>query len=117
MIEDMSDAIALLSSGTYTVTRRAPPTNVNGYATPGATSTFTITASVQPAPGKVTELLPEGWRNRDTREAFTSTPLRTAKAGQIPDVVTIEGSPFQAYSIEPFEELGNFQAVILVREP
>lgn len=114
---DLSDAIAELASGTYTVTRRAAPTNVNGYAVPGASSTFTITASIQPAPGKALDLLPEGYRGRGGQLCYTSTPLRTAQSGQVPDLVNVDGVQHEAVELATWEALGNYQALVLVRLP
>ena len=117
MIADLADVIALCASGTYSVTRRAAPTVVNGYAVPGATSTLSITASVQPAPGRALDLLPEGYRNRGGLLCFTATVLRTAQAGQVPDLVTVDGVQHEAVQIAGWEALGNYQAVMLVRLP
>lgn len=114
---DLSDAIAELASGTYTVTRRAAPTNVNGYAVPGATSTFTIKASIQPAPGRALDLLPEGYRGRGGQLCYTATALRTAQSGQVPDLVSVDGVQHEAVELGTWEALGNYQAVALVRLP
>ncbi len=114
---DMSDAISELASGSYTVTRRAAPMNVNGYAVAGASSTISIIASIQPLPGKAQDLLPEGYRGRGGYICYTSTPLVTAKAGQLPDLVQVDGEDCEAIELKTWEALGNYQAVALVRLP
>lgn len=117
LVADMADAIALLASGTYSVTRRAAPVNQNGYLVPGSTSSFSIVASIQPAPGKALDLLPEGYRGRGGQLCYTATPLRTAQAGQVPDLVSVGGELHEAVELKTWEALGNYQAVILVRLP
>lgn len=117
MIEDLADAIAELSSGSYTVTRRANPTNVNGYVVAGSTSTFSVVASIQPAPGKTLDLLPEGYRGRGGQVCFCATPLRTAQAGQVPDLISVGGIAHEVVGIGTWEDLGGYQRTILVRLP
>ena len=118
MHEDMSDAIALLGGDSqYTVTRPVAPANINGIFVPGSTTTFQITASIQPAPGRTLDLLPEGYRGRGGQICFTSTPLRTALSGQVPDLVTYKGELHECVTVETWEELGNYQRIVLVRLP
>lgn len=61
----------------YTVTRRVRAKMVNGRAVPGATSMFTIVASVQPSSGRELLLLPELRRTQEARTVYTTTRLYT----------------------------------------
>ena len=64
---------------TYTVTRVAAGDYVDGKWVEGATSTFTIQASLQPAKPKEMEMLPEGRRNQETYKLYSDTQLRTVE--------------------------------------
>lgn len=116
MIEDLSDAIAMLETGSYTVTRQAESTRVNGRVSQPAPTTLTIGASIQPAKSRELELLPEGYRGRGGQVCFTTTPLRTADGtGQLPDLVEVDGVLHEAVSIDGWESAANYQRVMLVR--
>ena len=116
MIEDMSDAIDMLSSGTYTVTRPGPTTFNAGRKGPISSTTFEIVASVQPAPGRTLETLPEGFRDRGGSVLYTKTLLRTSDGGaQEPDSVSIDGVAHQVASCSPWAELGNYYRAVVVR--
>lgn len=112
----MSDVIAMLSSGTYVVTRPGPTTLVDGRKGPSSSSTLSIVASVQPAPGRTLQTLPEGFRDRGGFVLYTATELRTSDGGdQEPDSVSIDGVEHQVASCEPWAELGNFYKAVAVR--
>lgn len=116
MIEDMSDAIALLSSGTYTVTRPGASALLNGRKIAATSSTFSIVASAQPTPGRVLQNLPEGFRDRGGYTLYTKTELRTSNgSGQEPDSVSIDGVAHQVAECKPYAALGNFYRAIVVR--
>ena len=118
MIVDLSDVVALLASGTYTVTRPAASTITSGRKVAGTPTTFTITASVHPTPGRVLELLPEGFRGRGGVTLYTSTKLKgAAGVNQEPDVVTIDGEAHQVATVEDWSALGNYYRAICVRLP
>jgi hypothetical protein len=114
--EDMSDVVDLLSSGTYLVTRPSATTYVNGVAT-RTTSTFTITASIQPlSPGLqiVRDMAGDGFRNAEILVCYTNTELRTVDAGE-PDMVSVFGYQHQVDKVERWNALGNFWRCMLVR--
>lgn len=115
MVEDLSDAIALLGSGTYVVTRPGPSTLTSGRKVAVAATTFSIDASVQPAPGRTLENLPEGFRDRGGYVLFTTTLLRTSDgAAQEPDSVQLADGPHQVAAVEPWAALGNYYRVVVV---
>lgn len=113
-MEDMSDVIDLLESGTYMVTRPAGETFVDGVAVPGTPTTFPITASIQPLGGLEIQRLPDGFRNGEAKSCFTSTKLRTLDA-TMPDAVLVDGLQFQVQSCEDWSALGNYYRAVLVR--
>jgi hypothetical protein len=115
MIEDMSDAVALLTSGTYTVTHRTASAYTDGRRTAPTTSTESITASVQPASGRDIQRLPEGKRDRETIVIFTATQLKVGLAGaQEADLISVNGSSFEVTTVEPWAALGNFYRCVAV---
>lgn len=82
------------ATGTYTVTRTAAPTVVDGYAVAGASSTFQVVAVVVPLSGRDLQSLPEGLLATDSRKVITATQLRPT------DVVTIDSEPWAVYGID-----------------
>ena len=53
----------ILGAATYTVTRHAATTWVDGFAVEGAATTWSIRGSLQPATARVLDLFPEGARD------------------------------------------------------
>jgi hypothetical protein len=116
----LDDAVLLLSSGSYEVTRRtAAPglatSYVNGIRVPPQVSKFQITASVQPATGLDVQRLPEGKRNQESIKLFTPTELKSAERTQEPDLVAIDGASFEVQLCKRWDKLGSFFEVVLVR--
>lgn len=107
------DAFGLIAdfatNGSYQVTRRPRGGYVNGVATVGATSTFMIQASVQPASGKDLERLPEGRRSLSTMVIFTTTKLVTGgqSSPNDADLVLIEGAPWEIQHVEQWAQQGE----------
>lgn len=93
-----------LGATTVNVQRRAPGAVANFVVVPGATSTFTIRASVQPLNGREFYRLPEGLRSRATFKLYSVDTLYTVRAGstQPPDLVQVEldGDWFEVHGIE-----------------
>lgn len=96
-------AIASLSTGTYTVTRRAPDTRVQGRTVEGSESTFSIVASVQPVSGRELRDLPEGERGDETIVIYTVTEVRS---GANPDEIEVDGSRFVIVKCERWKSFG-----------
>jgi len=99
--------------GAYTITRRAPGTTMLGRYTPGATSTFPITAVVVPFGQNELIVLPEGQHVEDTRVVYTSTHLHATPGA--PDLITIGGDPFAVLAVQgPYELDGDTHFVAYV---
>jgi hypothetical protein len=89
-------------AGSYTVTRRAAPTTVAGRTVLGSTSTFNITASVQPHDGRNLRALPEGRHAEDIRIIYTAGAVRVG------DTVAISAEAFEIYKVDgPWELDGD----------
>jgi hypothetical protein len=87
-----------------TVRRRANGAFVAGVWTPGALSTTTVQASIQPASAEDMQRLPEGQRQTGAVKLFTADALRTAKGQQEADIiVTTQGE----YEVSVAEEWRN----------
>jgi hypothetical protein len=114
-MDDLSDVIALLSSGTYAVTRRGPAAFTAGRAVQAAPTTLTITASVQPIRGRELDRLEELYRTRELQALWTATELRTAGAAGEADTVEIGGASWQVQSVESWAELGGYWKVLVAR--
>lgn len=119
-MEDLSDVIALLGSGTYTVARPTAATSlVEGRRVAPATTTFTVVASVQPASGRSIDRLPEGLRARESKDVWTATRLQPA----IPDVglegdrITIDGAVYEVQIVHDWEKHGSFFRATAVKVP
>lgn len=119
MIEDLSDVILELASGTYDVFRRtAPmPPYVRGVKQPAIETVFTATMSVQPASGLVVQRLPEGKRNRETITIFSPVELKTADSNVEPDEVRIDGGIFEVESVKRYDLLAGYWECVATRTP
>lgn len=107
-----TDDIDALSTGTYTVTRRAKATFSAGRAVAGSTSTLSITAAVVPASGRDLLRLPEGRRATETRIVFTATQLVVGgqASSNEADLVNIDGATWEVQQIETFP--GYYRAIV-----
>jgi len=87
---------------TLTAYRTAAGSFLNGIYTPGVETSFSISASVQPASGKTLERLPEGRRLFETVVLFSSDLLYSLDDGTVsaPDQVLVNGKRFEVYSSE-----------------
>ncbi len=103
--------IAALATGTYTVTRRAAPSyGTDGRLTLGATTTFTITASVQPGSGRTTVAVPEGYRGEEQKVIYTTTELRghsDAPSAPTPDTIALNSETWTIVRCEKWEGLSG----------
>lgn len=88
--------ISSFSTGTYIITRTAADMYINGIRTPGATSTFTLDASIQPVTGRALYVLPVARHTQDVRKFWTTTQLITLPN---PDKITIDGELFEVFQV------------------
>lgn len=85
--------LTTFQTGTYTVTRKAPGTRVDGIWSDGASTVFAATPmQVTPATGQVLKSLPEGASADDVRS------IRCAFDLKIDDAVTIDAEAFRVYT-------------------
>lgn len=116
----MTPAAAIAQFGkSVSVIRYAAQTNVRGVLTAGATSTLTITMSIQPLKGSELLNLPEAQRKRTLCKGYTATELRTVdQSGQIKADRIVDGAKvYEVQSSQPWESsdgiLAPFWKVIL----
>jgi hypothetical protein len=102
--------IARFASGQYTVTRHAAESYVDGLLVAGSTSTFSITASVQPVTGRELQTLPEAQHGREVRVVFTTAELRTRQAGNAPDTIEIDGETWAVERQEGWNAFGGYHS-------
>lgn len=116
-VADLSDAIALLGSGCYVVTRKGVTSMLDGRRVAPPTTTFTISGSVQPLTGRELQRLPEGLRARESMALFTVTELFQARpeAGQEADRLAIDGGVFEVSKAERWQALGNYFRCVVSR--
>lgn len=110
------DAVRRLKTGQnetgekYTVTRTARSTFVDGRAVPGATSTFTIVACIQPMSepmkGRMLHILPEAQHTEEIRIVHTETELRS---GAEPDSISIDGEPWKVIGFQRWQAFGTHE--------
>lgn len=111
-----AELISSLSTGTYTLTRRAAATYTAGRPVAGSTTTTTITASVVPASGRDLLRLEEGRRSVETRLVFTTTELRVGVSGTSEaDLVTIDGASWEVQQVETWPGAVGFYRAIVQR--
>ncbi len=114
---DGADLIDSFSTGTYQVTRRSAGTFVNGIATPGAESTFSIVAAVVPTPGKELLRLPELRRSIETKTVYTATTLTVGvQGGNDADLILLDGEQWEVQVSGQWPGNSGF-SVALVQRP
>ena len=119
----LRDSITSLASGTYTVTRTEAGTRVGNFGryTAGATSTFEMVASIQPATGRQLRDLPEGQRGDETIAIYTTADLRgrmPGSPGNEPDVITYRGELWTVTQVKVWESFGaSHVEALAVRAP
>jgi hypothetical protein len=112
-VDDLSDAIELLATGSYTITRvTAPTTTTNGIRNEPATATFEAVGAVFPANPRDLERLPEGLRNNETIAMITAVELRGLLAGVEPDQILYSGELYQVQASFRYVPSGNFFKVL-----
>jgi hypothetical protein len=100
--------------GTYTVIRTATGTRDRGRYTPGAVTTFTIIAGIEPVTGRELKDLPEGQRGDEVIAIFTATPILTVRPGFGADRITYrppgydgDGEPWTVTKVDVIEGFGE----------
>ena len=85
----------------YMILREGSGSYVMGEYVPGARSTATIMASVQPVKaGQDMQALPEGRRLGDMRKIYTSTPLQVTGTGVQPDIIVSGGYGYEIVDMD-----------------
>ena len=115
----VTDSI-LLDAADYTVTRRGAGTLVNGLHVPNpSTTTFTISASIQPVDGLTVEGAPEGRNVHDLQVLWTTTNLVAVDpAHGVGDIVTIDGERWEVVKRRRWSDMrgGKFTVAYIARE-
>jgi hypothetical protein len=112
-VDDLSDAIALLATGSYTVTRATTATTFTaGVRNPPTTSTFEAEGAVFPASPRDLERLPEGLRNNESIAMITAAELRGLLNGKEPDTIEYLGEQYQVQTVFRYVPSGNFYKAI-----
>lgn len=93
------DVIASLGAFELEVTRTAAGTRSHGRYTPGAQTTFSITAGVEPSNGRELQDLPEGRRGDEILTLYTDVDLVAERPGVDPDVVRYLGADAEAIAL------------------
>jgi hypothetical protein len=102
-----------------TVIREGPGQVVDYIQVKGVTSTFVIKASVQPTPAEIMEILPEGYRTKESYTLYTDTELKTAiKDTTGPDIVLLDGVIFIVFKVSKWQNtlLKHFEIVVIKRD-
>ena len=86
-----------------TVTRQAAGAFVAGVWVPGAESTVTIRASVQPATAEDMQRLPEGRRQTGAVRLYTSAALLTEVGTQKADRITLPTGTYEVAQADQWQ--------------
>lgn len=106
-------AIRRLKSGTYTVTRTATGTRVDGKYIPGAVTTLSnVVASVQPVTGKELQDVSEGKWTNETIQLWTTTRLYSQEPPQDPDVIAYNGSDYVVMKVLTHESFNDRHYIV-----
>jgi hypothetical protein len=117
----MSQAMAqnLISNFAENVTlkRTAPGSFVNGIYVPGAETSSTIIASVQPMSSMEMENYPELQRSSEVLKLYCAEELQVAKesTGAVADKIVMRGKTYQVQRVEPWQYAFSFSKAIVVR--
>lgn len=88
-----------------------------GYFTPGASTTSTILAGVQPLTGSETEALPQGMRKREWLKVYTEETLRTVEqyTPELADRLVIDGITYVVWTTRPQRSIIPHYKALIVR--
>lgn len=88
----------------YTITRTTEEIyGMNGFSTPGTSSTFLITACVQPIDGRNARIVVDANVTIETRKLYTDTKLLPRTPGFAPDQITIDGEVWTVHRCKRWE--------------
>lgn len=112
--QDLISFFSTLGVGTLTVTRTATGSRTKGLYTPGATSTFSIVASVQPVSGDEVKDLQEAQDADEIKSFWTITELRGRTPSTEPDLVTLEGRTWQVIKVTRWDAFDATHYIVYV---
>lgn len=106
--------------GARTISRSRRPVGTRGTDgrwSEGTATTTSISAAVQPAPGDVVALLPEGLRTRRALVVVTESDLIATDqtTGRRGDLLTIDGEHFEVASVQRFDAVLPHYSAVAVR--
>ena len=110
-IDDLSDVIED-EAVSLTITRSSAPAMSNGRAGVVTTSSFTITACVQPAPTRELLLFPEGIRNRGMVKLFSAIELKDLP---LPDQFDYLGAVWDVVKVDDWMDVGGYYRCFAAR--
>lgn len=113
---NMADAIDELATGTYTVKRCGPSVFVNGRLQAQTPTALYARGVLVPLTPLELKRLPDGARNGEALNLYTSVELHSAQAGE-PDVVTVNGADFSVERCARWDQAGNYFVATLVALP
>src|SRR4029077_7115895 len=118
-IVDVSDVVASLSEGQYTFTNFNPSSyDVNGVAQKGASTQFSVFASIQAVSGRELLRLSEGRRNEEWIKIYTLTQLFTEGTAKGATYVNFNGENFEvdrAFRKDGYGGYFQYQAKLIPR--
>ncbi len=117
MISDMITTIMRFAVPVTVRRTDAGIVNAIGIYVPGADSTLTINACVQPANGRDIERLPEGMRTKDMYRIYSDALLYSAESpsGRPADVVEYKGDDLRVVRVERWGDVGNYTLALAER--
>jgi len=104
--------MSLLGSETITLKRRAAGSYVNGHFVPGAESSSSIEASVQPLTGSEILQLPEADRKKEVWKVFSESEILAN------DTITKSSKNYEVRSVRDFSvhSISHYEAVMVLIE-
>lgn len=108
-LEDLSDAIAEMETGSYRIRRPAGQTTTKGRVTQNPPTIHQAPGSLQPLTGRELQRLPEGMRDREVRAFFTAFQIKSK------DVLEADGFDWEVDSVSDWSVLGNFYRALMTK--
>ena len=99
--------IKSFKTGDYAVTRRGAGSYVKGRYVEAASSTFSISANVQPAGPRTLMALAEAFHTTDAKLVFTKTQLYSRTPAQASDKISIDGETYTVVKVEYWPAFGD----------